>query len=57
MTLLFIGSKLRYAISIFKYFETHPEEGDPAEANDMLGKPQIGLKEFFEIHRKKETNQ
>jgi uncharacterized protein YbjT (DUF2867 family) len=48
---LFIGAKMRYAISIFKYFETHPQEGDPAEAYEMLGKPQIGLKEFFKLYR------
>lgn len=48
---LFIGSNLKNAISIFKYFEDHPEEGDPAEANIMLGKPGTGLKEFFNLYR------
>ena len=48
---LFIGSKLKYAISIFKYFETHPEEGDPFEANKLLGLPLTGMKEFFELYR------
>jgi len=46
---LFLGAKFRYARSIFKYFEDHPEEGDPAEANDLLGKPQTGLNDFFQI--------
>ena len=48
---LFIGSKLKYAISIFKYFKTHPEEGDPFEANKLLGLPLTGMKEFFELYR------
>lgn len=48
---LFIGNKLRYPISIFKYFEDHPEEGNPEETNKLLGKPETGLKEFFEIYR------
>lgn len=51
---LFIGSKLRYAISIFKYFETHPEEGDPSEANKLLGLPRTGLKAFFKLYREPE---
>ena len=46
---LIIGEKLKYAISIFKYFEDHPEEGNPDEANALLGKPETGLKAFFEI--------
>lgn len=48
---LFVGSKLKYAISIFNYFTTHAEEGDPQEANSILGAPKTGLKEFIEIYR------
>lgn len=48
---LFVGAKLKYAISIFNYFTTHAEEGDPQEANSILGTPKTGLKEFFEIYR------
>lgn len=47
---LFVGSQLKKAISIFKYFEDHPEEGDPSEANNLLGKPETGLKEYFNIY-------
>lgn len=47
---VFVGSKLKYAISIFKYFSTHSEEGDPTEANNMLGKPQLGVDQFLEIY-------
>ncbi len=43
--------KLRYAITIFTYFTTHSEEGDPTEANTLLGTPTTGLKEFFEIYK------
>lgn len=46
---MIVGEKLKYAISIFRYFESHPEEGDPEIANTLLGKPQTGLNEFFEI--------
>jgi uncharacterized protein YbjT (DUF2867 family) len=47
----FVGSKLKYAISIFTYFTTHAEEGDPKEANSLLGAPGTGLNEFIEIYR------
>ncbi len=40
---LMAGEKLKYAISIFKYFEDHPEEGDPNEAYELLGKPEMNL--------------
>jgi len=45
---LFIGEKLKYAISIFKYFENHPEEGNPQETYSVLGKPEMTLKRFFQ---------
>lgn len=45
---LIIGEKLKYAISIFKYFENHPEEGNPQDAYSVLGEPQMTLKKFFE---------
>ena len=48
---LFIGKKLRYPISIFKYFEDHPEEGNPDEADKLLGKSQTGLNEYFKIYK------
>ncbi len=44
---LVAGKKLRYAISIFKYFEDHPEEGDPREAYAILGEPRMSLDAFF----------
>jgi uncharacterized protein YbjT (DUF2867 family) len=44
---LIVGEKLKYAISIFKYFENHPEEGNPQEAYSILGEPQMTLKTFF----------
>lgn len=47
---LFVGTKLKYAISIFKYFEDHPEEGDPRQAWTLLGKPQMDLESFFSLH-------
>ena len=46
---LMVGDKLKYAISIFKYFENHPEEGDPQEAYSILGEPQMTLKKYFEL--------
>ena len=49
---LFIGKKLKYAISIFKYFENHPEEGNPELTNSILGKPMTGLNDFFELLKK-----
>ena len=45
---LFVGEKLKYAISIFKYFEDHPEEGNPEPAYRLLGKPVMNLNTFFE---------
>lgn len=44
---LIVGEKLRYAISIFKYFEDHPEEGNPNEAYSILGHPQMNLQKFL----------
>jgi uncharacterized protein YbjT (DUF2867 family) len=44
---LFVGSQMRYAVKIFKYFETHSEEGDPSDTYKILGKPETGLKAFF----------
>lgn len=49
---LIIGTKLKYAISIFKYFENHPEEGDTEKANTLLGKPQTGIREYIRIEKK-----
>jgi hypothetical protein len=48
---LMVGEKLKYAISIFKYFEDHPEEGDPSEAYELLGAPQMNLKDFFQLEK------
>jgi uncharacterized protein YbjT (DUF2867 family) len=48
---LLAGEKLKYAISIFKYFEDHPEEGDPREAYSILGKPQVSLDNFFSLEK------
>jgi NADH dehydrogenase len=46
--LAFIMNKpgFKFYISIMKYFETHPEEGDPTEANNLLGKPQTTIEKF-----------
>ncbi len=44
---LFVGEKLRYAISIFRYFEDHPEEGDPSASNTILGKPETGIADYL----------
>jgi uncharacterized protein YbjT (DUF2867 family) len=48
---IFIGSSLKYAISLFKYFDSHPEEGNPQEAVELLGKPETDLNSFFEIYK------
>ena len=48
---LIVGQKLKYAISIFKYFEDHPEEGNPRETYELLGNPDTGLNRFFEIYK------
>jgi uncharacterized protein YbjT (DUF2867 family) len=50
---LFVGEKLKYAISIFKYFENHPEEGNPTLTYQLLGKPGISINQFFEIEKNK----
>lgn len=41
----------KFFISIMKYFETHPEEGDPGEANEMLGKPKTTIDDFVSGYR------
>lgn len=46
---LMIGEKLKYAISIFRYFEGHPEEGDPEEAYKILGRPQMSLENYYRL--------
>jgi hypothetical protein len=46
---LIAGEKLKYAISIFRYFDEHPEEGDPEEANSILGRPQMTLEAYFQL--------
>jgi uncharacterized protein YbjT (DUF2867 family) len=48
---LIAGGKIKYAISIFKYFEDHPEEGDPEEAYSILGKPQMSLDKFLNLEK------
>lgn len=50
---LMVGQKLKYAISIFKYFETHPEEGNPQETYAILGQPEMTLESFFEQEKNK----
>ncbi len=42
--------KLRYAITIFTYFTTHSEEGNPDEANKLLGAPATDLKDFLKLY-------
>jgi len=49
---LLVGEKLKYAISIFKYFENHPEEGNPKEAYALLGIPKMSLHDFFDIEKR-----
>lgn len=49
---LMIGEKLKYAISIFKYFEDHPEEGNPKSAYQILGEPTMSLKHFFKLEKR-----
>jgi uncharacterized protein YbjT (DUF2867 family) len=48
---LMVGEKLKYAISIFKYFEDHPEEGNPNEAYSILGQPQMSLDKYFDLEK------
>lgn len=50
---LFIGKNFRFVISLFKYFATHPEEGDPTEAYKLLGKPEIGIEKFIALYKTK----
>jgi NAD(P)H dehydrogenase (quinone) len=49
---LFAGSLMKYAISIFKYFEDHPEEGSPDTAYKTLGKPEMNLVKYFDSMNK-----
>jgi hypothetical protein len=53
---LFVGEKLKYAISIFKYFENHGEEGNPAEAYSILGEPKMTIDKFFELEKMSQNN-
>lgn len=48
---LFVGETLKYAISIFRYFDEHPEEGDPEEAYSILGRPQMTLESYFLLEK------
>jgi uncharacterized protein YbjT (DUF2867 family) len=48
---LIVGEKLKYAISIFRYFDEHPEEGDPEEAYSILGRPQMTLESYFRLEK------
>jgi uncharacterized protein YbjT (DUF2867 family) len=48
---LMAGEKMKYAISIFKYFDDHPQEGDPSEAYELLGEPQMRLERFFKLEK------
>lgn len=52
---LMVGDKLKYAISIFKYFENHPEEGNPQEAYSILCEPQMTMNKYFELEKKSGT--
>ncbi len=46
---LVAGEKLKYAISIFRYFEDHPEEGDTEEAYTILGRPRMSLENYYRL--------
>jgi hypothetical protein len=44
---LFIGKpEFKNFVSIFRYFEKQGQEGDPTEANNLLGAPQTTVEEF-----------
>jgi len=51
MLSMIVGEKLKYAISIFRYFDKHPEEGDPEAAYSILGRPQMTLKSYFQLEK------
>ncbi|MBN1183654.1 MAG: NAD(P)H-binding protein [Bacteroidales bacterium] len=53
---LIVGEKLRYAISIFKYFENHPEEGNPQETYSILTEPQMTLNKYFDLETRVAQN-
>lgn len=53
---LFVGEKLKYAISIFKYFENHSEEGNPTEAYSILGEPQMTIDKFLDLEKMSQNN-
>ncbi len=40
------NAKLRAVVEMMRYFETHGELGDPAEAWAILGEPQLALEEW-----------
>lgn len=48
---MFVGEKLKYAISIFRYFDEYPEEGDPEVAYSILGRPQMTLNSYFQLEK------
>jgi uncharacterized protein YbjT (DUF2867 family) len=47
------NTMLKNAVKMFRYFEKTEELGDPTEANELLGKPEITLEEWIENDEKK----
>lgn len=46
---IFAGKGMRYAITLFKYFANHPEEGDAEEAYKLLGSAKTGISDFLQL--------
>jgi uncharacterized protein YbjT (DUF2867 family) len=51
------NEKMKYAVDLMSYFEKTPEKGDPAEACQILGKPEITLDRWLKAktERKEEA--
>jgi hypothetical protein len=52
---LFLSKGFKFMIGMFRYFDTHQDEGDATEANRLLGAPTTTLDEWMEMIRKERT--
>ncbi len=51
----FKGQEFRFFYDLMKYFEVTPDEGDPAEANRLLGAPTVTLDKWIESRMQTEN--
>ena len=46
---LFLPKGFKFMVGMFRYFDTHEDEGDATKANDLLGVPATTLDQWMEI--------